>query len=368
MKIIFLFILVLHALIHLAGFLKGFRLAEMKNLNLPVSKGRALAWLLATLVLLSAAFMLVLGRQDWWIIALVGVLLSQVLITLAWKDARYGTFVNLLLLVPLLIFFLGSLPSGFRNKFRAEVEPRLSKSVNMTTLTEQDISALPLPVNRYLHYTGAVGRPKVRNFFVFFKGRMRSKMDGKWMEVSARQVSFFDDTARFFYIRMKMFGIPVEGLHSYSGSAAIMKIRAASLYNIADAGGEKMNRSETVTMLNDMCLLAPSTLISPNIRWETIDSLTVRASFINKGNRVSAILTFNQAGALVNFSSEDRFESADGKHYESYPWSTPVLSYGDFNGIRLPSSADAIWQTPKGPFVYAHFDITGIRYNISKRK
>jgi hypothetical protein len=147
-----------------------------------------------------------------------------------------------------------------------------------------------------------------------------------------------------------------------------MQIKLASLFQVVDAKGEKMNQGETVTMFNDMCLFAPATLIDDNIEWEEIDSLTVKAKFTNAGNTINATLFFNEKGELVNFSSNDRYESADGKTYNNYEWTTPVKDYQEINGRRLPSYGEAVWHKPEGEYVYAKLSIADVEYNCSEFK
>ncbi|MBM4171489.1 MAG: hypothetical protein FJ214_06440 [Ignavibacteria bacterium] len=117
-----------------------------------------------------------------------------------------------------------------------------------------------------------------------------------------------------------MFGLPFNGLHLNVGANATMQIKVANLFQVADAKGTKMNRGETVTMFNDMCIMAPAALIDKNILWEEIDSLSVKARFTNQNETISAVLYFNYTGELIDFSSEDRYELADGIEYNNYPW------------------------------------------------
>lgn len=42
-----------------------------------------------------------------------------------------------------------------------------------------------------------------------------------------------------------------------------------------------MDKTETVTLFNDMCLMAPATLIDRRIQWQEIDRNSVKATFIN---------------------------------------------------------------------------------------
>jgi hypothetical protein len=160
-----------------------------------------------------------------------------------------------------------------------------------------------------------------------------------------------------------MYGLPFDGYHAYIGDAATMQIKLGGLLQVVDAKGPEMNRGETVTMFNDLCLLAPATLISPAIRWEEIDSLTVRGIFTNAGNTISAVLTFDPSGALRSFVSNDRYLSEDGKAYLNYPWSTPVDEYRDLGGRKVTAGGEAIWQTPSGPYAYGRFELEELEVN-----
>jgi hypothetical protein len=366
MKIALALVLFLHGLIHLLGFVKAFALAPVPQLQGHISRPAGIFWLLAALLLVGSGVLLTFGLEFWWVPAAAGVVLSQILIFTSWRDARFGTLANLILLLPVLSGLLGALPSSYRNQFRADAESRLLTVPVASVLTERDIQHLPSPVQDYLRFTGSVGRPKVLNFRAVMTGAMRRTLDGEWQEIVARQYSFYGDMARLFYIESSMYGIPFDGYHAYQGDAAVMLIKVGGLLQVVDARGEEMNRGETVTMLNDMCLLAPATLISPAIRWEPLDSLSVKATFTNQGNTISATLTFDPSGALKDFVSNDRFLSEDGKIYLRYPWSTPVGEFREFDGRKLASYAEALWHTPSGEFVYGKFTVREMEYNCTR--
>ena len=122
-----------------------------------------------------------------------------------------------------------------------------------------------------------------------------------------------------------------------------------------------MNKAETVTFFNDMCLLAPATLIDKRIKWQTIDEYSVNATFTNQGISISDNLFFNSSGQLVNFISNDRISVSDMKQY---PFSTPVHHYQDISGFKLMSEGDAVWHYPDGAFVYGKFKLKSIAYNV----
>ena len=130
---------------------------------------------------------------------------------------------------------------SYRKIYRTEVTERLNPIADPSILTTEDIQSLPEPVRKYLIYTGAIGKPKVHNVRVIFNGSMKRNLKSGWMAITSRQYNFFDEPSRFFYVRAKMFGIPFDGLHVYSGHTATMKIKVASMFQVVDAWGEKMN-------------------------------------------------------------------------------------------------------------------------------
>ncbi len=366
MKIIFIAIIVAHGLIHLFGFAKGFRLADIPQLKQPIADTEAILWLLAAAFLL--ACMMLFPFNDTWfgITGIIGLLLSQGLIIYHWQEAKFGTIANLMLLLPLISAFAKTQPSGYYNAYRTEVRNGLSRMKEMPLLTETDIARLPFIVQKYIRNSGAIGKPKVHNFRIVFEGEIKSKPTAAFSKFHAEQYSFYDEPTRLFYINSKMWGIPFDGFHKYCNGKATMQVKVASLFKVADASGEKMTQSETVTMLNDMCIIAPATLIDKNIQWEPVDTFSVKAKFTNAGYTITATLFFNEKGELVNFSSDDRYMSADGKDYINYKWTTPVKEYKEFRGMKIASYGEALWHTPEGKFCYGKFRTTDVEYNCTQ--
>jgi hypothetical protein len=198
---------------------------------------------------------------------------------------------------------------------------------------------------------------------------MRMAPGARWMSARATQHNFFDPPrARVFLMEASRYGVPFVALHRYAGATATMQVRAASLFDIVNARGPEMNRSETVTMFNDMCVVAPASLVDANVTWQEIDGHSVRGTFTNAGHTVAAVLSFDAHGDLVNFVSEDRYRSADGRTYERLPWSTPLRDYGDFDGRRVASRGEAVWKQPGGDDVYGRFELEEAEYNPRPRR
>jgi len=278
----------------------------------------------------------------------------------------------IIIFVVITALFLIYKSQGLRRTYETEVLKGLKrvKAQENNILTEKDMEHLPEPVQKYLRYVGVVGREKVKSVRVVVEGEMKLDPKKGWAKIKAEQYNFFDShPTRMFYIKAKMLGIPVLGLHSYTDDEARMLIKAAGLVTVMDSKGPEMRISDTTTLFNDMCFFAPATLIDDRIKWETVDSLTVKAMYESLGTRVSALLYFNEKGELINFVSDDRYYAPMDGSCKKARWSTPIGNYKERNGLRLPTYGEAVWLLDEGDYCYAKFDnIKEIEYNCEELK
>lgn len=284
-------------------------------------------------------------------------------------DKKY-IFGLLLVLVVIAVPILIYKSQGLKKAYKLEVLSGLSEmgTLDNSILTENDIKQLPHPVQKYIRYTGAIGKEKVKSFRSVGEGEFKINPKKNWVKAKSEQYNFISNPQRFYFMQLNMFGLPVVGLHIYKDALATMKVKVAGLITVADAKGSKMNKAETVTVFNDMCLLAPATLIDQRIQWEQIDPLQVKAIFNNNGVKISAELFFNEKGEMINFISNDRYMTSSGESYQQAQWSTPVKDYQDFGGIRLASYGEAHWSLPEGDYCYGKIAIKEIKYNFTSYK
>ena len=258
---------------------------------------------------------------------------------------------------------------AFRRSLRAQYErdvgEGLSRGATLPAVTEADLAVVPSLVRQYLRTSGVVGKPRVANFRVRMHGRIRSGPDARWLPLRAEQYNFVADKQRFFYLRSSMLGVPVRGYHRYADASASMHVKAAGLITVARADGREMFEGETVTLLNDMCLFAPATLLDPALVWEEINARTVRVRLTNAGCTVQGELTFNAAGELTNFVSDDRFQaSPDGAQMTRRRWSTPISAYRAFGPAHLMAEGEGRWHTDDGSYTYIELEVDDVDYNV----
>jgi len=230
-------------------------------------------------------------------------------------------------------------------------------------LTEALIAPLPAPVQRYLRVSGSVGRPVVRSVQVDFDATMFSKPGAAGMRGPAVQIDRFDLPRRLFFMRTRMAGLPVAVLHDYAGTRASMQVRLVSLFDVVDLQGEALARTETVTLLNDLCFFAPSALVDARLDWQPIDEHRCQVTFTQGPHRVGAELVFNDGGELVNFHSDDRGALQKDGSLRLLRWSTPMRDYREFDGRRVATQGEAVYGYPEGDFAYGCFVLKQIRFD-----
>jgi hypothetical protein len=359
-----------HGLLHLLGVAKGFGWADVSQLTEPISFRTAVLWLLAAaLVLITAAFLAVGAPTWWWALALGAAAISQIAITTSWSDARAGTIVNLVLVLAAGYGFASEGPSSFHAEYRERVTESLANvDPAPPTVDEADLADLPRPLADYIRRSGAVERPRVVSFRADFHGRIRGGPGAVWMPFSGEQVNTYGPRPqRIFLMDATRSALPVTVLHEFADATATMRVRLLSLFTIVDAAGPQMDRGETVTVFNDLVVMAPGAIVDAPVTWEAVDDLHVRGTFTDGGQTVSAALTFSAEHDLVDFVSDDRLQaSTDGKTFTPRRWSTPLSGHRDTDGHRVLTDGEGVWHAhqSEGAFTYLELHLDAIGYNV----
>lgn len=370
-RILIATLFVVHGLIHLLGFTKAFRLADVTQLAQPVTQVAGLFWLAAAALCLMAAGAMFFAPRWSWAFGAAAIVMSQAVILTSWNDARFGSIPNVVLLVAVVYGFASRGPLSLRAEFERDLtaewpstNPESSRSI-----TEADLSALPDPVQRYLRRAGVVGRSAVTDFRATWKGRMRSTPDGPWMTFTAEQLDIVDTPQRFFMMDARMKGLPVDVLHAFDDDGATMRVKLLSVRSVADAAGPELTRAETVTLFNDLCCLAPGSMLSPSITWEPVDEHTATAHFTLGANTITAELRFDDLGDLVDFVADGRGALCrDGRTVTPMRWSTPLRAYAQVGPARVATKAEVMWHPDSGDWTYGEFELTSLAYNVAQRR
>ena len=267
----------------------------------------------------------------------------------AWQDAAAGTVVNLLLLVVAGHAWARTGPRSLRADYARHVEAALAPTRAQRVVTEEDLAAFPEAVARQLRRSGAVGRPAVAGFRASIRGRIRGGPTKPWMPFTGEQVNVYGpDPCRIFFMDATMMGLPVDVLHVFDRTTATMRVRLASVVPIVKGAGPEMDRSETVTVLNDLASSScrPSSVPRSRGRLAATTRRPHRSPWATRPWQPTSSSTRAADSSTV---SDDRLRSsADGRTFTQQRWSTPVRSESEWDGRRLRRGRGALARARPG--------------------
>jgi hypothetical protein len=233
--------------------------------------------------------------------------------------------------------------------FLSNVQTELGKcKTDNEVFTEEDISNLPTPVQRYFRYCGYIGKEKMSNAkFVWSDVNFKLGLDKPWTKMKVQQYNFASEPGRITYMYMRMFGlIPMEAKEEYLSGQGTMLGKLLKKVTIFDNKGPKMNASQAINYLAES-LLVPTCALQQNIKWQAIDQDHIKAIHEYKSVKVEGIFTFNDKGEYIKFETDNRYMGD-----EKQKWTAELSNYIEKNGIKIPSKMKGIWNLPKGDIEY----------------
>jgi hypothetical protein len=266
------------------------------------------------------------------------------------------------------LVFLALLPgcASMRDLYRTEVrrEQTAHPPDTQLLLTEDQVTALPDPVRRYLRSCGWVGRPIPLNAEIEWReSAIRLGIDRPWMKLRTYQFNSVPEPMRAAYMRGRVLGVvPMEGRDIYQNGRGQMLIRLGRVFTLGDDTGREMDQSALVTILAE-ALLVPGYAIQPYVTWAPIDHRTARATIRHGGVEASGVFHFDEAGDFVRFESDDRYQSS-GEDARKVRWSVDILDHQDQNGLRIVDGLRATWHEDPGDFEYFRGRLAAMRFNV----
>lgn len=361
MKLALLIIVAIHGLIHILGFLKAFGISEIKELTLPISKSFGLIWLLCVVLFFIYALSIFYNYKFSWIIGLSAVLISQFIIIYFWKDAKFGTIPNIIIL----LYVLFSFGLYNFNKIIKDETNQIISNVSLDhikTIEESDLINLPYVIQTWLKNTGIIGKPEIQIGYVKQKAEIKMKPDQKdWYSAEAEQYTTTNPPAFIWNVSLNMMPfINVNGRDKFIDGNGEMLIKINSLINIVNETGEKLNEGTIQRFLGELVWF-PSLSLSPFINWETVDELSAKATINYKGTSGSGTFYFNKNGDFEKFIAL-RF-NGNQPDSKRYPWVLTVEDYKVFQGIKVPSKMKAAWELEDSNWTWLNLEIIDLKYN-----
>lgn len=282
-RIVVSILLIVHAIIHLMGFLSEWNFVIAQNFSIEPStvlsdigsKAVGLLWVLCAIGFFFS-FVLFLFRRRWWLVGAVSLTISQSLIILYWEDAKYGTLVNVVILIATVL-------SYHKEKFNHLVKNEIKDLMNTQTIEDQatitleSLTHLPPVVQKWLVRSNIIGKEKIRTIHLKQRGLLRSKPEGKWMPMEAEQHIVADPPGFIWKAKIDAgYFMTINGRDKLEHGKGHMLIKAANTITVADSAGKEIDQGAMMRYLAEI-MWFPTASLNKNIRWQYVNDTSARA-------------------------------------------------------------------------------------------
>ncbi|MCU7491946.1 MAG: hypothetical protein HF310_10650 [Ignavibacteria bacterium] len=369
LKFIFSFIVFMHGFIHLLGFLKEWKISEVKELTgktlfpmtAAMAKAAGLLWLLTCILFAAAAISYLMKQGWWWIPASVALIVSQALIITYWHDAKFGTIANVIILVMCVI---GYGDWSFSRMVNSELPSFVSQSpVKSEVIKDSDISGLPPAVQKWLRRSNVIGKDMVKTVRLKQTGQMRTSPEGSWWAFKAEQYFTVDRPAFLWKVDVKANPfLYMTGRDMYHNGRGQMMIKVMSLVPVVDVKGKDIDQGAMLRFLAEGTWF-PAFALSSYLRWEEVDSLSARATMTYGGIEASGVYRFNSDGDLVSFEAMRYYFRKEGSTLEKWYIEIDKDGYKEFGGMRIPAKSSVTWKLKDGDYKWLNVEVTEMGFN-----
>ena len=228
-------------------------------------------------------------------------------------------------------------------------------------VTAEMLCNLPEAVQRYMRYTGVLGKPWSDTVRIRYAGRFRMAADKPWMPIRADQFCTTSPPAFHWKAHFKMAGLwLMTGDDTYKAGHGHMFGKVAGLLTVVDFRGDELDQGTMLRYLNEMTWF-PIAFLGDNITWHAVDDRSADVTFTDCGKSVSACMFFDDAGRLTDFVAQRCRENKGSFTLDT--GSTPMTKFGVLGGLTLPVRGQAVWRLPGGDLPYADLELSEIEYN-----
>lgn len=345
---LFIGLILIQGLIHLWSFAES-----STNLFLEVLGFACLVFLILAVILL------ILKIDWWWATAILSIILSQMIIIKIWEYKKIETGINIILL---LVAIMGFSLWNFNRQVNQERKTVLSENILTEQIVTEDLlKDLPIPVKRWLDYSGVIGRKQIETVYLRQKGFMKLKPDQKeWMEAEAEQYFTIHQPSFIWNVRTSMLGVPVVGRDLFKDGQGSMQIKLAGLLPVVNVSENSKINEATVQRYLGEIMWFPSAVLSDYIQWEPIDDYSAKATLTYGGSTGSAFFYIDGAGKLTKFTALRYRDIADAEPTE---WIATVKKYENMSGINIPTELETSWNLEEGIFTWYKFKIYDVLYD-----
>ena len=227
---------------------------------------------------------------------------------------------------------------------------------------EGALHSCPIPVRNYLRK--ALGnKPRMIHFARIKQiGQFRTSPDGDW--APTRADGHYLATKPGFIWKARFGGgiIPskIAWLELLDGKG-FGSVKFLGLFTLLNPSGHEADTSLLTRYLME-AVWFPTALIPTNLlTWREIDTHRAEAILTYGSIHVSSVFVFNDDHDIIEIITEDKYRDFRSS-FEKAKFTLKCTAHAEFNGMRIPTSVEFVWNLPTGDFTYGKYTITNVQY------
>lgn len=346
------------------GFAKAFNFMNISQLSKEISRPFGLLWLLTGFLYITTVILFLIKKEPWPLLGISAVILSQILIFTVWKDAKFGTLPNTIMLIICIVAVGSNLFNAMVKKESSEILQNIPAK-NLSKISKENIKQLPEIVKKWIQNSGTMGKEEIVSVWLKQKGELKTKPKSNWMDFTAEQ--YFNIVSPAFIWTTQVDFMPMVnmvGRDKLINGQGEMLIKLANVIPVVNEGNnKKINSGAMVRFLAEMVWF-PSAALNDYINWEPIDTNMAKATFTCNGKSVSGIYEFSKEGQFKSFVAYRYYGGKNNSKLEK--WKIIALDHKEIGGLYIPNKCKVVWKLENGDFNWLNLEIINIEYNIKQ--
>ncbi len=274
------------------------------------------------------------------------------------------TWVTVIVILVLVGFFFAVAGRRFYNVFRRqarEVRAWAGKQ-DETPVGEEELQKLPEAVARYMRFSGVAGKKKISFMRLWHSGTFRPGSKSPFLPIRGEYSLTTKKPSFCWYGKISLLpGLTVAALDSYADGRGRMRVKAMSLFRIADARSPEVGMSGFGRCVAEMTLAPSFFLDGSRVTWTRSDAASADCLVSDSGLSTAARLFFHPDGGLARIEVQ-RFYDRGGGRGTIETFSGAGRDVRDFGGLKLASVVDGYWHLADGDLHYVHFVIERVEW------
>jgi hypothetical protein len=263
----------------------------------------------------------------------------------------------------LLVLMLSS--SVISRIFVARSKRKLIRTISndkLPAFSAESTRGLPAPVQRYLHHVLRDGQPALRYAELKQKATFRHRPNSPWFKVTANEViSGMEPGWVWDAMLVHNAAWWRTAKLSYVQGAAHGHIKLYGAFTLQEFEGPETDASMLFRLLSELVWIPTAFLPTKTLRWESVNEATARATITDGQTRVSALFHFNERNEIERIVTTDKYRDHKSG-FEHAQFTMLCSQYQEFEGVKIPTQVDFIWNLQSGDFDYGHFTLTSAAY------